>query len=766
MNRVSVTACVALGTIGAIAAAGSAASVARAGTKSSGTDARNLIVTLVTPTVNQEVLPDLSDPGLNNVITVRFSSPLNSHDIIDPQNVVNQLNPKCEFFDATFARLPGTPLVRSNVFTFDPFSTTTPVLPQGQFTLNMKSSIRNTRGRLLNNGAGDYSTTFTVGTDVYPPVLRKISPLNGQQGIGLLQPIVATFNEPIAAASLASTITVFDSSTNPPTAIAGVGGTGLKLARGGFDVVFTPDPCFGYPAKTTIAFNIQGYNSSPAAATKVSTTLTDEFKNKFTRDSGLQWTADPTAVIPVTVPPTPGQGTSYLWHSPLGDYDDVTGLYTMRFQTKGIKPSPQALRPGSRMNTIQYPPGTQPCSGPYWLSNSCIVSGQCVLYTTENGLGEMDLRAFLARYGTGITDFSQIAIVPNAPVRLGRPGGLVTDPRLITILGPNLFHTFIYVVDQATNTVAVVRSDNFQVMGRLGGFTSPRDVTIMLSQSLSSTTLYVSDFATGQVVAVDLEGISVNFTTQPGSPSPCAAIKDNQNHRQVIEVGQGPTGIVSDSYWQGRVFVCNTLENTVSDINPQTNKERKKMNVGGNPAAAAFSEFQAETILWGMIVNQGGLNDPQGSVSMYINSPPLSGGFVGAGQKRDGVETTFTDGIRNPTDVWGDIDWITPPPPASPWLTSIHRHWFVANTGGTTVTELNVAFTGVFGVSVDPVVKGTTEVGRNPTGTIPDSYFPDVFCFAASAGTGSFMGFDPARSIPATAISAPGIRKLYTPYSD
>jgi hypothetical protein len=82
------------------------------------------------------------------------------------------------------------------------------------------------------------------------------------------------------------------------------------------------------------------------------------------------------------------------------------------------------------------------------------------------------------------------------------------------------------------------------------------------------------------------------------------------------------------------------------------------------------------------------------------------------------------------------------------------------------VVELNVAVTGIFGVSVDPVVRGTTEVGRNPTGVIPDAYFPDTFCFAASAGTGSFLGFDPSRTIPATAIPVPGIRKVYTPYSD
>jgi len=752
MNRVSVTACVALGTMGALAAAGTAGGAARAGAKKTIFTERNLFVTLVTPTVNQEVLPDLSDPGLNNVITMRFSSILNPRDVIDPQNVVNQLNPKVEFFDSTFARLPGTPSVRRNVFTFDPFSATTPVLPQGQFTLNMKSSLRNTRGRLLNNGAADYSTTFTVGTDIYPPVLRRITPINGQTGIGLLQPIVATFNEPIDPASLASTITVFDSSTNPPTVIIGVGGgTGLSLARGGFDVVFTPDPCFGYPGKTTISFNIQGFNPSPRATTKVATTLTDVFKNKFTRDASLAWTVDAT--------------NQDLYHSPLGDYDEFTGLYTLRFQTKGVRPSPQGIRPGTRMNN--FAPVASPCNQQYWYANNCIASGMCVIFTTDNGIGEMDLRNFLAQYiVTNTSDFNQMTVLANSPVKLGRPGGVVLDPQLVNVIGPSLFHTFMYVVDQATDTVAVVRSDNFKVLGRLGGFTSPRDVSINCSQGLASRTLYVTDFATAQCIAVDLEGIAVNFTSQPGAPSPCAAIKDQQNHRVIIETGQGPTGVVTDSYWQQHVFVCNTIDSSVADINPQTNKVRKTMQVGGNPAAAAFSEYQAETILWGMIVNQGGLNDPSGSVSMYIKSPPLSGGFVGAGQKRDGVETTLKEGIKNPTDVWGDIDWITPPPPTIPWLTSVKQHWFVANTGGTTVVELNVQFTGVFGVSVDPVVKGTVEVGRNPTGVIPDAFYPDTFCFAASAGTGSFLGFDPSRSIPATAVPVPGIRKVYTSFSD
>jgi hypothetical protein len=180
---------------------------------------KDLVVTLVTPTLNQEVLPDLSDPGLNGLITVRFSSPPRRKDMIDNQNPFNRLTNRVEFFDSTFSRLPGEPRVRRNVFTFDPFNEQQPVLAQGQYTLNLKRSIRNRRGRLLNFGTMDYTTTFSVGTDVYKPVLRKISPTQRQTNVGLRQKIIVTFNEPVDQSTLISTITVQDNTTNPPTPI-------------------------------------------------------------------------------------------------------------------------------------------------------------------------------------------------------------------------------------------------------------------------------------------------------------------------------------------------------------------------------------------------------------------------------------------------------------------------------------------------------------------------------------------------------------------
>ena len=339
MNRYAKAGCVALGCAGMIIA-GVAEAQARhqqPTARRKGKSTKDLVVTLVTPTNNQEVLQDLADPGLNSVITVRMSSPPRKRDIIDNQNPFNRLTSKVEFFDATFSRLPGEPRVRGNTFTFDPFTLEQPVLPQGQYTLNLKRSIRNNRGRLLNFGVSDYTTTFSVGTDVHKPVLRKVSPIHRQTNVGLKQKIIVTFNEPVDQSTLISTITVQDNTTNPPTPIPGAGGgTGVTLERNGFDVVFTPDPCFGYPPKTTIGFTMQGEDEPKDAQGNplppTTAPVTDVFGNGFARDGGLQWVLNP--------------ATSF-YESPNGIYDPQTGQFRMEFETVGVKPAPAFVSPGS-----------------------------------------------------------------------------------------------------------------------------------------------------------------------------------------------------------------------------------------------------------------------------------------------------------------------------------------------------------------------------------------------------------------------------------
>lgn len=732
MNRIFVAGSVALAFAGALSVGLTTADAGKRKTARFQNE-KDLVVTLVTPTLNQEVLPDLSDPGLNGVVTVRFSSPLRKKDIIDNQNTFNRLNSKVEFFDSTFNRLPGTPTVRRNRLIFNPRTVQNQgVLAQGQYTMNVKRRVRNRRGRMLNFGVKDFTTTFSVGTDVYNPVLRRMSPIDGQTNIGLQQKIVASFNEPIDPSSIISSINVQDASTNPPTAIPGAGGgTGVTLERDGFDVSFTPSPCFGYPPQTTIQFLMQGQDAAQTASP-----VTDVFGNAFTRDSGLQWSFNAAAGI---------------WESPNGTYNDTTGIFRTQFQTKGVTPPPVGLAPGSPQFNLL--PTATPCSAQIFFAPSCYATGRVLLATTSTGVYEINLTGFINRFNQGVTDFSLITTVPPGPVRVGRPGGMITDPRW----DPTTLHTFIYVVDQRTATVPVLDSRNLQTLGRFTGFSSPRDITISTDFALARTTMYVSDFAANGISAIDMQAITVNFGGQPGAPSPCDAINDNQSRRTFIPTGRGPTSVSADSFLLGRVASTNTLDSSITVVNVQDNSVQGTFEVGSNPVDMDWSILSGGGIRAAMICNQGGLNDPLGSVSLYLNSPPLGGGFSGAGQTRDGIESTYTDNIRNPTGVWGNQQWLNP-------FTgnSVPIVWYVANTGADTVLDLRLNITGLFGLSITPTAQQTKEVGRNPTFATLDPFYPNAFLFAAVAGTGSLAAMDPNRPVPPTNIFVGQIRRYAT----
>lgn len=735
MNRIAVAGSVALAVTGALSVGLTAADAGAKGKKARFQNEKNLVVTLATPTLNQEVLPDLSDPGLNGVIEIRFSSPLRKRDVIDNQNTFNRLTERVEFLDSTFNRLPGTPTVRRNRFIFNPRTAENGgVLAQGQYTVNVRANVRNTGGRMLNFGTRDFSSTFSVGTDVYAPVLRRMSPIDGQTNIGLKQRIVATFNEPIDQASIISSITVQDASTNPPTAIPGAGGgTGVTLERDGFDVVFTPDPCFGYPPMTTIQFLMQGQDAAGQ-----SSPVTDVFGNAFRRDNGLQWSFNAAAGI---------------WESPNGSYDETTGIFRTQFQSKGVTPPPQLLAPGTpRMLGI---PIASPCGGAGWgFAPSCFNAGRVLIAATPTSLYEVDLSGFISRFNQGITDFSLISTI-QPPVRVGRPIGAIVDHRF----DPNFnYNGFLYVVDQRTNTVAVVSTINFQTLGRFGGFSSPRDVGLTTDGSGARTSLFVSDFAANNLVAIDLQGLVVSFAGQPGAASPCEAIKDNAKNRTTIPVGRGPTAVSAEFGLLNKVATTNTLDASMTIVNVQDNTVQGTYEVGSNPVDLDWCIVGAGVIRPLMIANQGGLNDPDGSVSLYLQAPPLTGTFFGAAQTRDGIESTFTDNVKNPTGIWANqvINVVG---------TSAPLVWYLANTGGRTVLELRLQFTGLFSISGTPTVGQTKEVGPNPSFATLDPYYPNAFLFAAVSGTGSVAAMDPIRPIPPTNVFVGQIRRYWTAFT-
>ena len=747
MKRILVASGAAIAVVGAAAAG---AADAKAGGRALRASNEDLVVTLVTPTVNQEVKPDLSDPGVNYVITVRFSAPLRVRDIIDNQNVFNRLTPKVEFTDSTFARLPGTPQVQGNVFKFDPRTDANDgALPQGQYTLNMKSTIRSTGGKLLNFGGADDTTTFSVGTDVFAPVLRKISPIHNQTNIGLNQRIVMTFNEPISPASIISTIQVQNASTNPPTPIPGSGGTGLTLERNGFDVVFTPDKCFGYPPRTTIQFLVQGRPQpalilpappNPLPPVPSVSTLTDVFGNQFSKDAGLQW--------------TPNLATG-LYDSPNGTYDPATGIIRMAFVTKGITPPPVALAPGSVVYQAT-PPFSSPCAAPLFFANSCNFIGRGFMYTTATGIGELDITPVVQRFNQGITDLSLIALVPNSPVRMGRPLAIAVDPRWDVNNG---FHTFLYVVDQRSATILVVDSRNLKVLGRFGGFSSPRDLTVANTFGNSTVSILVTDFAASSMVGIDLTSIALNLSGQPGAPSPCDSIKDAQSRRTTLEVGRGPIGIACDTFLFNKAMVVNSFDSSASVINIRSNKVTKTVEVGENPLDVDFTMIGFGAIDLACISNQGGLNNPNGSVSLYVRAPPTNNTILGATQNRDGVEFTFEDGVKNPTFVWGN-QWANGIGNAIPF-----PQWLIPNTGGDDVFQVTALLTGLFGAQFSVQANQARKVGLNPSSSMFDPYYPNFLWYTAVTGQGQIAGLDTARNVPSVNVQVPGIRRLFTCFS-
>jgi hypothetical protein len=739
------------------AAVAGAADATAAPHRARGNVNEDLVVTLVTPTTNQEVLPDLSDPGLNNVVTVRFSAPLKPSDFISNNNVYNRLTSAVEFMNSSFDRLPGTPIVTGNVFRFDP---RTPgnggVLPNGQYTVNIKKSVRSGAGKLLNQGTKDFTSTFSVGTDVYAPVLRTISPINNQTGIGLFQKIVATFNEPILGSSLLTTITVQDTGTNPPTAILGAGGgTGVTTDRNGFDVVFTPDPCFGYPPKATIEFRMQGrpiaHNPPPLPSCPTVSTVTavsDVFGNQFSRDAGLQWTLDPTQ--------------QWVYNSPNGTFEDCTGVFKMQFQTRGTTPLPIGMYPGSSQWRTQSPCGS---FNTVW-ANSCDFQGRVFFYTTATGLGEIDITNIIVYFSLAqIQDYTRARIVPNSPVRMGRPLGMMVDPRYDVFSAASFNHTFIYVVDERSKSVLIVDSRNLKTIGRFTGFSSPRDVGMSTDYGAGNlggpgrVTMWVTDFAAREVVALEMSSIAVSLGGQPGAQTPCDAIKDNFKLRTHLPTGDGPADVAGDSFLLKRAMVVNSLDSSVTLIDASRMKIIKNHQVGGNPLSCDWTFFRFGFIDLCAITNQGGLTDPNGSVSLYLKAPPLQNFYQAAAQNRDGVDATITDGIKNPTYVWGNQEW------ASGAGNSVPQAFFVPNTGAKTILDMRLQISGIFGLLIDLQTNQVREVGFNPTSAVMDAFYPNQFLFACVSGEAKFVGMDPLRNVAPQGITVPGIRRIFTCYS-
>jgi hypothetical protein len=218
------------------------------------------------PTNRQEVSADLSDVG--GRIQIGFSVLLDPDTILDPTNPFNGLSANLNMLDSNLIRVPGTPEVKGKYFRFIPPSTG---LASQQYTMTVTRNVKSRGGQSMDR---DYYTSFTVGPDIYAPVIRRQDPVPSQPDVPLNSVIRITFNESLDPGSVNSqTVVVQDGGVNPPATLSGT----VVLQNNGFEIVFIPDPGKGLPSGTTIVVTLQGGNGGIADET-----------------SGLPFVGDPT----------------------------------------------------------------------------------------------------------------------------------------------------------------------------------------------------------------------------------------------------------------------------------------------------------------------------------------------------------------------------------------------------------------------------------------------------------------------------------------
>jgi hypothetical protein len=305
MNRFALALVAALGTAGALVAS-AGESAARAPIDPDGP----LVVRSTSPARDQPVLPDLSDPGLNNRITVRLSAFPVRRDVVDESG---DLSAKCRLLGPDLEEIrPLAADLRRNVLVIEPLGTQRPVLAQGRYTLVLDSSIRSTAGRRLNDGRAEHRLTFSVG--VAPPVLRRVAPRAGRTDVAPRRPLVASFDLAMLPASLEGAVRVEDRSTDPATPVP----VRTRLARRGRDLVVQAESRDGFPAGADLALVLAGQGTATDPQAPALRSLRGA---AFVFDGGLHWRPD------LDVPD--------LAHSNLGDFDLARGEFTMTFRTRG-----------------------------------------------------------------------------------------------------------------------------------------------------------------------------------------------------------------------------------------------------------------------------------------------------------------------------------------------------------------------------------------------------------------------------------------------
>jgi hypothetical protein len=685
--------------------AGLLAACGGAGGGPGGPEDSDLIVKAVTPTNGQETLANMSDPEVGGRLTMKFTGLPMASSMIDNTNAFNGLTPNVQILDQSFSRVPGTPSVdkSSRAFTFTPQGG---VLPPAQYTVTVSKFVSSSGGKLLNNGVEDYSASWTVGPDVYPPVIRNTSPAANQSEVPIYTPIVITFNESLDPASvvLGQTVFVEDGGVNP---VQPVNGT-LALKRDGFDMVFTPDPCVGMPPSTTVVVRLLATGSV-----------------SFIRDK--------------------------IGNGLVGD--GATNQKQFQFNTRGVKPLPIA----ANMNT----PGSLAFNLAPMLA---FVSNQDKTFAFDIRAVILE---FAVRVRTDVTLVQQVLANNRRPIpigntwgygnqyggdwesKVGQVGESVLDWRLDT----TLLQTYIYQIDEVNEQVAIINTGTGKTEGRFKGIGTPRGIGITgFGGTGTSPTLFISNYGQGTVTVINLGSF------QPGLPI-CTAVKelnDDAGKRAFVETGSNPAGVAAQFQGLPIAGVVNQGDGEFQVFDPATLQPinragignlASKYAVGENPIDCTFTAYDPfNGWQWAYVVNQGGPQTPKGSVSVWWNASTTFGPF---NSRSGSIINTITDSIDVPGHAMADPQGL---------------NCFIPNTASDGVTELIINIEGGFIFTrITATVRGTREVGPNPTSfTFAGSPILPIGV-ATLAGSGQVAFYELNGTVsPPVLFNIPGVRTAFT----
>ena len=689
----------------------------------------DLIVLAATPTNGQETNTTLSDPELEQRITVKFTTTPARSTMLDDTNAFNGLTPYVQMLDQNFARVPGTPSIDpdTHAFLFEPENKT---LVNGQYTLTVSKFVTTPTGNLLNAGLEDFSTSFTVGADDYPPVVRNTSPANNQSDVPLFNPIVMTFNESLDPATcvLGQTVFVQDGGTNPPTQ---QGGT-LLLKRDGFDLVFIPDPCTGLTPGTTIVVRMLGI---------------------------------PTPTVPPAAPipnPNPTHIKDRVGNALIGTSAATSWEVQFQFNTKGA----QRLYP-TFLGAMGSPRIGQFNSSVAFVSSNketiaFEMGGVVAEYAVHFAVNPAYVQQIIAANGIPTIFYAGTPPVPVSWSYVGSIGGdfridfekageAVIDWRVDPLT--NL--TYIYQVDEAKEAV-VIADNSSKVQGKFKGLGTPKGIGISGPGAAGNNPfLYVTNYSQATLTGIPLGLI------QPGK-NICTAVQelnDDASQRVYMATGRNPSGVAAEYFGTAFGVVVNQADNeiqlfdlgTLTDFNHLGQGQlQHTYQVGANPIDAAWSPpLSGGALIFCYVSNLGDLNNPNGSVSLWWNNTSLNGLF---NSLSGSVAATVTDGLTQP---------------GRPMSDPLRLSCWVPNTGSDDVSRLDIAIIGGFtGSAVSATVGLSKSLGLGPTsvtwtGIITGN--PLELCFATLAGQGEVAIWEKYAGIgPVTYLPAPGCRYTYS----